>query len=146
MTASLGATAAFVLGLAALAALPAVGQRLRAGGTERCALDGVAVAAGRRVRVVELSGEHRVFCCVDCANAWTTSSAARPAAIFVTDETTGAELRAEDAWFVRSSVVACPETGCTVHVFASRAAAQANADSFRGVLCTGDERPLRVSR
>jgi hypothetical protein len=146
MTATIGARAAFVLGLAALAALPAVGRAARGRGAERCALDGVAVAASRRVRVVDAPGGVRSFCCVDCASTWAAASAARPRDVLVTDEASGAEVRAEDAWFVRSSVVSCPETGCAIHVFADRSAAERNAESFRGVLLTGDERPFRVSR
>ena len=146
MTSPIGATAAFVLGLAALAALPAAGHALRGAGRERCALDGVAIAAGRRVRVVDAAGGAHSFCCVDCAATWTASSAARPREIFATDEASGVEVRAQDAWFVRSSVVACPETGCTIHVFADLSRAESNAESFRGVVLTGDERPFRVPR
>jgi hypothetical protein len=146
MSSPIGAAAAFVLGLAALGALPAAGRALRSKAPERCALDGVAIAAARRVRVVDASAAAHEFCCVDCASAWIAASNARPRDVFVTDETTGAELRAADATFVRSSVIACPETGCAIHVFADAAAGRRNAESFRGIVLTGDERPFRESR
>jgi hypothetical protein len=137
--------AVFVLGLAALAALPAAARALRSDATERCALDGVAVAPRRRVRAVDASGRRLSFCCVDCAAAWIAAASAPPREVFVTDEATGAEIPAADAWFVRSSVVACPETGCRIHVFAAEAGARRNAESFRGTVLAGDDRPIRVS-
>ena len=66
--------------------------------------------------------------------------------IFVVDEASGREIDADDAWFVRSLVVAVPATADRVHVFASEAAARRHAEEFQGTLLVRDERPFHLSR
>ena len=133
----------FVGGLLVCAALPVVGRELRSGGRERCALDGVAVPAATRVRVVDESGLDRPFCCVDCARRWLANRGGRPRGIFATDETTGAEVPAGEAWFVESRVPAFAVCGCNVHTFAREADALRHAEAFGGRILAGDEGPLR---
>lgn len=136
----------FLGGLAAVASLPLVGRMLRSDGGERCAFNGVAIRAATRVRVVDAGGRERPFCCVDCARRWLAAAGDPPAEVFVTDETTGAEVRAGDAWFVVSRVPSFPVCGCLVHVFAREADARRHADAFGGRILDGRERPLAAGK
>jgi hypothetical protein len=81
------------------------------------------------------------FCGVSCADRWLRSVDGGPGRVHVVDETTGREVPAEDAHFVRS-VVARPGTGDRVHAFASRADAERHARTYAGVLLEGAERPF----
>jgi len=132
----------FVAGLVLVAALPLAGRAWRAGGAPGCALDGIPLREGTRVRVVDAAGRERSFCCIDCASRWLVRSGDRPRGITVTDETTGAPVPAARAWFVRSRVVVLPATGCRIHAFASEADARKHAESFGGLVLEGGERPL----
>lgn len=132
----------FVLALLVVALLPLLGRALRSGGAERCAFDGVRVPAATRVRVLEGGGGERPFCCVDCARRWIARTEARPRAVLATDEDSGREVDAADAWFVESPVPALAVTGCYVHVFATEAAARRHAADFRGRVLEGAERPF----
>ncbi len=134
----------FAAGVAAVAALPLAGRALRDGGTERCATDDVPISPRFRVRVVGADGRSRAFCCVDCAQQWLDVAPARPQAVFVTDEATLAEVPAQQATFVRSSVATCPVCGSHVHAFAAPADAARHAEAWRGRVLEGDERPLRT--
>jgi hypothetical protein len=138
-------TVAFAAGLALVCALPFALKPLRGGGADRCALDGVAIDPRYAVRLSdEPTGVSRRFCCPTCAEVWIARDPATRRSAFVTDESTGAEIDARDAWFVRSRVVAVPATDSRVHSFAIEAAAKRHADEFRGTLLEGDERPLRA--
>lgn len=135
--------ALFLGGLAAVAALPVAGRALRGGGEGRCAYDGVRVTPPTRVRVASRDGRERLLCCVDCARKWLAAEKERPERILVTDETTGAEIPAGDAWYVESRVVAFPICGSHIHVFAREAGARGHARDFGGVVLEGEARPLR---
>jgi hypothetical protein len=134
----------FLGGLVAVASLPLVGRALRSDGGERCAFNGVTIRAATRVRVVEAGGRERLFCCVDCARRWLAAAGSRPAEILATDETTGLEVRAGDAWFVSSRVPAFAVCGSHVHVFAHEADARRHAEAFGGRVLEGADRPLRT--
>ena len=140
-----GATRAalFAGGLAAVAALPLVGRAWRSGGEPRCALDGVALDASRRVRVVEDGGAERLLCCVACGDRWLAAAAEPVRAAFVADEATGAEVPAGEAWFVRSRVAAFPVCACFVHAFAREEDARRHAAAYGGEILDGKARPLR---
>jgi len=136
---------AFAAGLALVCALPFALRPLRVDGADRCALDGVVIDARYAVRVLdETSGESHRFCCPMCAETWIARDPSVRRQAFVTDESSGAEVDARDAWFVRSRVVAVPATDSRVHSFAKEAAAGRHAEEFRGTLLEGDERPLRA--
>jgi hypothetical protein len=136
---------AFAVGLALVCALPFLSKPFRADGADRCALDGVALDARYAVRLLdESTGVSRRFCCPKCAETWIARDPSARRQAFVTDETTGAEVDARDAWFVRSRVVAVPATDSRVHSFATESAARRHADEFRGTALEGDERPLRA--
>ena len=66
-----------------------------------------------------------------------------PRAVYVTDELSGREVEAAAAYFVSSLVVTRPATQNRIHAFGDRAAAERHAESGRGQLLEGDERPFR---
>ena len=137
--------ALFVAGVAAVAVLPILGRAWRSGGEPRCALDGVVLDASRRVRVVDADGADRLLCCIACGDRWLAAAggAGPPRAAFVADEATGVEVRAEEAWFVRSRVPAFPVCACFVHAFARETDARLHAEAFGGVVLEGNARPLQ---
>ena len=146
MSSPVSHAAAFVIALACVAALPLIARSLRADAGDRCALDSVAIDARDRVRLVDASGTNRSFCCVDCAQLWAGEPGRAPREVFVTDETSGAELPACAAWFVRSTVEACAATRCRIHVFGHESDARRHAAAFDGLVLEGEARPLRGAR
>jgi hypothetical protein len=127
--------------LVAAAALPVAGHWIRGRSDDGCALDGAAIGPAFRVRVVDAAGHSRCFCCIRCAELWLTRQPSRPGAIYVTDETTGHEMEAAAAYFVRSRVVTNPGTGNRIHAFARRADAAKHA-AVGGTLLEGTDRPF----
>jgi hypothetical protein len=136
---------AWAAALLALAALAVVPGRLREHGSERCAFDGALADTASRVRVVDADGRSRAFCSLSCASAWLQEAPPLPRSVFVTDETTGREVRARDAFFVRSAMPGSDPTTGRIHVFALRADAERHVSAFGGVLLEGGERPLKDS-
>jgi hypothetical protein len=132
----------WTVGLALAAALPVAGRTLRGRDEGRCALDGVAVDELHGVRVEGHDGTSRTLCCIGCAAAWLRDEPSPPRRIVVRDESTGAEVDARSAWYVESRVVAVRATGCYIHAFATREAAERHAEEFRGELLTGDAAPF----
>ncbi|HZU34991.1 MAG TPA: hypothetical protein VFA18_03740 [Gemmataceae bacterium] len=108
----------------------------------RCALDGVAIDPLYAVRIVEDHGSEHPFCCIRCASVWLKQQPEKPREIFVTDETSGTEIPAASAFFVRSFVVTTPTTGNRIHAFKARADAVKHADAANGTLLEGAERPF----
>src|SRR5439155_15680353 len=129
--------AAFIGGLALVAALPLAPRLFGATKQGGCTLDGLAVDSRREVRVVLASGSSVRFCGVQCAARWLHRTDSRPQAVFVTDETSGLAVRAEDAWFVMSPVAATRGTGDHVHAFARREDAERHAAAYRGTILEG---------
>jgi hypothetical protein len=129
------------VGLLLAVALPVIGPLARKAPADRCALDGVAIEPRYRVRVRD-GGRDSEFCCVHCAELWLGRQAPASRAVFVMDEAGGREIDATSAWFVRSAVVTTPTTGNRIHAFATRADAERHAESARGRLLTGAERPF----
>ena len=133
----------FLILQAVIVGLALGGVSLRRSGPGRCALDGLAIEPLYRVRVDERDGESRVFCCIRCAELW-LAQAEPPRAVFVTDEASGEEIPARQAWFVRSSVVTQPATMNRIHAFKNRADAERHAATARGRLLKEEDRPLRI--
>jgi hypothetical protein len=127
--------------LALLASLPVLGRwaRHRAGG---CALDGMRVEPWYRVRVMGGGGQRWEFCCVACAEHWLARQRPPQYQVTVTDEPTGTEVWATDAYFVRSTVVTNPTTGNRIHAFRTRADARRHIEQAKGTLLTEADRPL----
>lgn len=135
-----------LLGLALSAGLPLVAHWARRDRPAGCALDGVPIEALYRVRVLDRDGHAHDFCGPRCARLWLKRHARPVRAVRVTDETTGAEVDAGAAWYVRSAVATARAVGARVHVFARRADAERHAATFAGTVLEGDERPLPVER
>jgi hypothetical protein len=139
--------AAYVLGLAVLAALPLAARAIAPPESVRCAADGRSLSAAAPVRIVSVSGESTRFCGVSCADRWVAGGNASSEDVFVLDETTGEELPADEAFFVRSLVLN-PATRDRLHVFARRGDAERHARAYAGAILEGRERPFsrRVAR
>jgi hypothetical protein len=127
-------------------ALPLLGKWARHTGLSQCAWDGGAVTPLYRVRIVDDRGIEHEFCCVRCATAWLNAQRGKPNEILVTDEVSGRELSAGDAWFVRSSVAADPAIGSRIHVFRERTDAEHHAAAALGKLLRGMEEPFADAR
>ncbi len=132
-------------GLLVLAALPVIGNRVRRPAGDRCALDGVRIDPLYRARVRDHEGRDHAFCCVRCAELWLSRQRPGPQAVYVTDEASGREVEATSAHFVRSTVVTVPTTGNRVHAFADRADAERHAETARGRVLVGPERPFAAA-
>jgi len=130
----------FLGALILLGAVPFVGHALRTPPGPRCAGDGVALAGSPVVKFVSGDGSETSFCCVSCAEAWPIADPR--GRVLVTDEATGQMVRARDAWFVRSLVVAQPATRDRVHTFATKADADRHTAAYRGRILTGKQRPF----
>ncbi len=109
---------------------------------DRCALDGVAINPIYRVRVLNADGTDHPFCSIACAEVWLKKQSSHPRAIMVTDETTGNEIPASSAVFVRSLVVTTSTTGNRIHAFKTEADANRHADAAGGQVLTGIDRPF----
>jgi hypothetical protein len=141
-----GALLAWTIGLALVAALPVAGRAIRGGREGRCALDGVTLDTLHAVRVVGRDGASCTFCCIGCATTWLRNEPPDERTILVMAEDTGTEVDARSAWFVDSRVVAVRATGCYMHAFATREAAERHAEEFRGRLLQGDAAPFAAPK
>ena len=129
------------LGLAIL--LPLLGSWLRRQEGQGCALDGQAINPAYRVRIVDQGGESRVFCCIRCGELWLARAAEKkPREIWVTDETSGREIRAAEAFFVRSRIFTNQPAQDRVHAFHRIEDAESHAESFAGTVLSGEKRPF----
>ena len=118
------------------------GHWARRGRANRCALDGGSVDPRLRVRIVDAAGDDFEFCCLSCAQWWLEASRARPSRIYVTDETSGEEIEAEKAYYVRSRVVSHGPTQERRHVFRHQSDAETHAREFHGRVLEGKRRPF----
>jgi len=125
--------------------VPIVTSALRGEKTRGCALDGMQIDSSQRVRVLDAEGRSHFFCSLSCAELWVSASRTAPERIYVTDENTGEEIDASCAYYVRSEIVSHAPTKDRRHAFARKEAAESHADSFRGRLLTGDDRPFLSS-
>jgi hypothetical protein len=138
----------WIIGLAGVllvAALPVAGNWARRHPDTRCALDGAKIDPSFEVRILDSRGQSHLFCCVQCAQWWLGHESEKPAAIFVRDESTGAEVNASSAYFVRSLVTTKAATGNRVHVFRNIADAEKHAELFRGTILRDSERPFHLA-
>ena len=65
-----------------------------------------------------------------------------PLQVLVTDETSGAEVDAAAAWFVRSLVTTTAHTRNRIHAFQAQADAERRAATAHGRVLVGSERPF----
>jgi hypothetical protein len=117
--------------------VPLAGKWLRRNEAPRCEVDGLRVDPLYRVRIVDGAGTSHLNCCVQCARRWLERHDDPHAEVYVTDETSGAEVEARSAYFVDSVVVTNPVTRNSVHAFRQRKDAEEHAKSFGGEVFTG---------
>jgi hypothetical protein len=122
--------------------LALVGSWARHGLAGTCALDGAEIEPLYQVRVVDEEGLSHVFCCIRCAELWQQARHTPPKTIFVTDEASGKEVDAAEAFFVRSSVLTRATTQNRIHAFKHRADAERHATTALGMVLTDAERPF----
>jgi hypothetical protein len=130
---ALAAAVAAALAIAGHAAAPPRGPA--------CALDGVALGASFRVRVESGDGDAGEFCSVHCAEVWTAGR--RAPRVLVRDETSGEDVDAAAATWVRSPVPTSRATAETLHAFRRRTDAAAHVAVHGGRILDDDERPFR---
>jgi hypothetical protein len=131
-------------GLLVIVGLPLAGAWQRRNAAPRCDLNGLNIEPLYQVRVVDWEGASHRLCCVHCAQVWLKRQSDCPRAVFVTDEASGAEIDAQEACFVQSTVLTNPITRNRIHVFRDRAMAESHAHAFSGWLLTDAERPFSV--
>ncbi len=121
---------------------PVVGKFVRSRSGSRCALDGIRVEDRLRVLVHSQAGEEREFCSLRCAECWVAAAGWSNATAFVTDEESGEQLRASEAYFVRSRIVTHRMSGERRHVFRNLSDAEKHAELHQGRLLIGKLRPF----
>lgn len=131
-----------LLSLLVAAALPGIGRMLRVLPAQRCALDGAEVDPQTRVLLTTADQTRRSFCSLFCAERWLAASGARPQSVLVVDETTGTAIPSEQAYFVRSLIIAHEPTGERRHAFRNPQDARRHAEEHRGRILEGDDRPF----
>ncbi len=134
------ATLAIALGL------PLLGWWAHRDSSPRCERDGLAVVPQYRVRIVDAAGDVHFFCGIACAERWLDGERPDVREVYVTDETSGDEIDAGHAWFVRSSVLTNAVTRNRIHAFERREDAAQHADAFAGEILQGSLRPLQYPR
>jgi hypothetical protein len=102
------------------------------------------LVAWYRVRIVDDRQQNHAFCSVRCAEMWLQGKNMPMAEIFVTDESSGEEMLADTAHFVRSLVLTTRVSGNRVHVFRDRADAENHASHWRGTILEDAQRPFTV--
>jgi hypothetical protein len=131
-----------VAGVLVVVGLPVVGKWARTTAAKTCAEDGAGIDPLYRARVVDLSGRDREFCCIRCAALWLSHEKLKPRSVWVTDETTGQEIPAASASYVRSMVVTVAHTGNRIHSFREPTDALRHAGAAGGRVLSGRERPF----
>jgi hypothetical protein len=127
---------AFIAGLIIAASLSAVVASVQQRHREvsRCSLDGSLIDPVYEVEVIQGDQSARMFCCILNAQIWLERNGSAVSAVWVTDETTGHKIRAEEAYYVASTIVTTPHTGERIHAFSQKADAQLHARQFDGKL------------
>ncbi len=128
--------------LLVLSVLPVAGHWARSGAARTCANDGGVIQLEYQVRIVDEHGNDVVFCCIHCAESWLKKQTTKPGAVWVTDETTGEEIDADLAHFVRSLVETNPVTHNRIHAFRSGSDAEKHARQYNGEVLAGADRPF----
>jgi hypothetical protein len=128
--------------LLVLCVLPLAGHWARSGAAQTCANDGGVIRSEYCVRIVDEYGTDVSFCCIHCAESWLKKQPASPKAVWVTDETSGEEISASSAFFVRSLVETNPVTRNRIHAFRSASDAEKHAKECNGELLDGCDKPF----
>ena len=128
--------------LLVVVALAFVGSHARRSAAGHCALDGARIEPLYRVRVLDDQDRDQDFCCIRCATLWLAGRRVSPRAIYVTDEASGQEVDARQAYFVRSTVVTTATTGNRIHAFRTVADAERHVAAAHGRPLLGADRPF----
>jgi hypothetical protein len=137
--------AEWIVGLAyvgVLAVLPLAGQWARGPAGPTCAHDGGRIDSQYRVRIVDEDGRDFEFCSILCAEQWLHRQKTTPRAVWVTDESSGTEIEAASAFFVRSPQPTTRTTLNRVHAFRKKSDAESHARLLGGRLLDASERPF----
>ena len=126
--------------LAIVVGLPFAAHYGRPGRQDRCYFNGNRIEPDYKVRVVDAKDMDYTFCCILCAEQWLGRDSAVGHQIYVTDESSGREIEAAKAVFVRSSVVTNHVTGNRIHAFASPLDATRHAGG-RGTIRSANSHP-----
>jgi hypothetical protein len=132
-----------LMGLLVVVGLPLGGHWARRHAEPGCALDGTKLDPLYRIEIIDSEEARHVFCCPRCAQVWLERQPAPPRAITVVDESSGEQIPASTAYYVRSFVVTIPSTGNRIHAFRSRAAAEEHALTHTGTVLLESENPFR---
>jgi hypothetical protein len=127
--------------LTVLAVLPLAAHWARSGAGPTCANDGSPIEPLYRVRIVN-EGREVVFCCIRCAESWIRKEKATPSAVYVTDESSGEEIAASSAHYVRGLLAINRTTGNRVHAFRTASDAEKQARLAGGHVLEAAERPF----
>lgn len=134
---------ALALTAAAAVGLPSLGKWYRRQRQQRCALDGAPIEPIYAVKILGADGGDLRFCCIRCAEYWLERQSDTGYQVRVTDEVTGHSIGADDASFVRSTIVTNHATGNRIHAFRRRTDAEEHAAANRGRLLVGEDRPFQ---
>jgi len=126
-------------------AVPLIGRSLRDNNRSRCQWDGMPIDPAFCVRVVTTRNTSYSFCCVLCAGAWADRVSDGLSTVHVTDEASGIEVAAADAYFVRSTIPTNKVTGNRWHTFRSIADARKHADATRSRVVPVSGSPLALA-
>ena len=94
------------------------------------------------VRLVDAAGKAHTFGCVSHAARWVLHVGQGPREILVTDEASRIEIPDEAAWYVRGTALPGDLAGDRVRAFAKREDAERLAESVKGTLLLGRDRPF----
>jgi hypothetical protein len=134
----------FIIGLmiaASLSVLIAFAQKRHR--DLRCSLDGSLIQPFYSVEIIQANESSKKFCCILNAQIWLVRNRNPVSSIWVTDEITGEKVRAEEVFYVSSTVITTPHTRNRIHVFAKKEAAQVHARQFNGEFVTNPFRPCK---
>lgn len=123
-------------------ALPFFGNWLRSRSEMRCSLDGLEIAPLYRVRIVDRHGIEHAFCCIGCAVKWLERSEIELPTVYVTDEASGMEVGAGEAYFLHSATATNAITGNYLRAFRKQADAEAYLRVYGGQMVNDRERPF----
>lgn len=137
-----GKRAWLVAAIIVAVSLPIAAHWLRGHRDDSCELDGMPLVPAYRVRVVREHDQDHAFCSIRCAEIWLQGKDNAALKVFVTDETSGQEIVAAAAHFVRSLVCTTRVSGNRVHAFRDRADAEAHANHCRGTILDDAQRPF----
>ena len=99
---------------------------------DRCDYDGFHIQSNYAVYFSLQDGSEMKFCSLVCASISFQQFKAKGVKVMVTDEVSGAQIHASQAFFVESEVVSVPHVRNRMHVFEKRQDAERHLNRFKG--------------